>query len=214
MGFKSAEVNIAAGEDELDEERMTYTRDGRKEPGFATSMVPTLEEKVVADHQPPKAQANGSHIIDKPQDQLGETSNEREETSAEGSENGHAPNGAPPEASTYDSETESQSVPREAREDNGDLYGAPADASQSAKTDDQPPHARSGIDDADEQEQAAPSARAILRKTLASKLGSKTWTLPTPTPHVDPDGFEDPVSNEFWNNVWVACAVHNVRYSL
>jgi phospholipase D1/2 len=221
MGFKAAEVNIAAGEDELDEERMTYSRDGRKEPGFATSMVPTLEEKMVAEHMPPKAETNGAPILD---NQPGETNSDNQETTAEGNEdpkvkgeppktqsgNGHALNGAPPDAPTDSSETESQGSTPEAREDNGDLYGAPADASRSAKTDDQPPHARSGIDDADEQERAAPNARVILRKTLTSKFGSKLWTLPTPTPQVDPDGFEDPISNEFWSNVWVACAVHNV----
>ena len=31
-------------------------------------------------------------------------------------------------------------------------------------------------------------------------------------PHdIDPRGFEDPISDEFWRNVWVASALHNVR---
>lgn len=88
----------------------------------------------------------------------------------------------------------------------GELYGAPADASKSPQDDDEPPRDRSGVVDADEQERAAPGARATLRKNLASK----TWTLPTPTPKVDPQGFEDPISDQFWNHVWNACAVHNV----
>ncbi|EMD31689.1 hypothetical protein CERSUDRAFT_59668, partial [Gelatoporia subvermispora B] len=38
----------------------------------------------------------------------------------------------------------------------------------------------------------------------------KPWTLPTPTPKVDPDGFEDPICDRFWKDVWLACAVHNI----
>ena len=64
--------------------------------------------------------------------------------------------------------------------------------------------------DADEEEEKAPGTRAILRKHLTAKLGNKQWQLPTPTPHVDPYGFEDPISDAFWKDVWVACAVHNV----
>jgi hypothetical protein len=45
---------------------------------------------------------------------------------------------------------------------------------------------------------------------LSSRHSSKTWTLPHPTPHVDAYDFEDPMSEHFWKNVWVACAVHNV----
>ena len=44
----------------------------------------------------------------------------------------------------------------------------------------------------------------------AKNMGSKTWTLPTPRPKVDPDGFEDPVCDEFWKGVWLASAAHNV----
>jgi len=33
---------------------------------------------------------------------------------------------------------------------------------------------------------------------------------PIPAPYIHPDCFEDPISNEFWEDVWVACAEHNV----
>lgn len=33
---------------------------------------------------------------------------------------------------------------------------------------------------------------------------------PIPAPFIHPDCFEDPISNEFWEDVWVACAEHNV----
>ena len=35
-------------------------------------------------------------------------------------------------------------------------------------------------------------------------------SIPILAPHVHPDDFEDPVSDEFWDRVWVACAKHNV----
>ncbi|GAW06506.1 phospholipase D [Lentinula edodes] len=70
--------------------------------------------------------------------------------------------------------------------------------------------ARSHVDDADEQERAAPRARSMIRKQLTSKLGSK-WTLPTPRPKVDPQAFDDPICDVFWKDVWVASSVHNTE---
>lgn len=169
-----------AGDHALNEERTTYTRDGKKLPGFADAMVPTLEEKTVEERLPEKTDinANGSAIEE------------------EGS--GSAKAGTNADAG---------------RTEDGELFGAPADASIDPKSDSQPPHGRSGVNDADEQEQAAPGARNIIRKNLAGKSPGGPWTLPTPTPKVDADGFEDPISDEFWKKVWVACAVHNVRHS-
>lgn len=39
-------------------------------------------------------------------------------------------------------------------------------------------------------------------------------SVPIVAPHVHPDDFEDPISDEFWNRVWVACAEHNVSTCL
>lgn len=169
--------NADAGDETLNEERMTYTRDGKKVPGFADAVVPTLEEKTIQERLPLNSE--------NPAREKSENTNE---TNA---------NGTQDQAHTKD----------------GELYGAPADASLSPKSDNEPPHDRSGVMDADEQEQGAPGARATLRKHLAAKLGGSIWTLPTPTPKVDPEGFEDPISDDFWKNVWVACAVHNVSTS-
>jgi phospholipase D1/2 len=174
-GIKSKGLDATAGDEALKEERMTYTREGNKVPGFADAVVPTLEEKVVEEQILAKSQANGSLVEDKV-DEDGE----------------------------HDSS-------EQARTEDGELYGAPADASSSPRDDDQPPHKRSGVVDASDEEQAAPGARAILRKNLAGKSGGKAWTLPTPAPEVDPQGFEDPISDTFWKNVWVACAVHNTE---
>ncbi|KAF8916964.1 hypothetical protein CPB85DRAFT_1453067 [Mucidula mucida] len=73
------------------------------------------------------------------------------------------------------------------------------------------PLTRRGVDDSTEEERAAPRARSTIRRQLASKLGSKTWTVTAKRPHVDPDAFEDPVSDSFWKEVWVACAVYNTE---
>ncbi|KDQ62566.1 hypothetical protein JAAARDRAFT_171033 [Jaapia argillacea MUCL 33604] len=100
--------------------------------------------------------------------------------------------------------------PPEARVGNGELFGAPAEASTHPTTDDQPPHHGSDKADADPEEQEAPTARSVLRQHLNAKLGSK-WTIPTPRPDVDPLGFEDPICDEFWKDVWVASAVHNTE---
>ena len=91
----------------------------------------------------------------------------------------------------------------------GQLYGAPADA---MPNDNEPPHARApSREDANEQDKAAVRARMLLRKHLSVKLGTKNWTLPTPAPVIDPHGFDDPISDEFWKDVWISAAVHNTE---
>ncbi|KAI0040774.1 phospholipase D, partial [Auriscalpium vulgare] len=179
VGLKKELPDARTADVTLQEERHTYDREtGEKVPGFADSMVPTLEEKTIAEHRPTAEHAYGTPIEENP---------EAEKQEAEGT--------APPEARVADDQ----------------LYGAPADASKSPATDDEPPHARSGKDDADAEEQKAPHARSILRKHLTAKLGQGPWTLPTPAPKIDADGFEDPISDSFWKDVWVSAAVHNTE---
>lgn len=160
-----------------------FTKEGEKVPGFPSSVVPTLEEKVVIEHRPPPERT--AH-------------DDQTENSDSMKHNG--------------SVTATEVASEEGRVD-GELYGAPANADP--LRDDQPPKARHVKRDADEEEDKAPSARATLRKNLMARMGSKTgkgpWSLPTPTPLVDPQGFEDPISDKFWKDVWVACAAHNVR---
>lgn len=160
----------------LEDERMTYSRDGKKEPGFASAIVPTVEEAVLQERLPPASQAENPPLKDKLEHRLGENSD-----------------------------------PVEKRTADGEAYGAPALASRDPQTDDEPPHSESGANDADELEKTAPGARALLRKHLTSKVGNKTWAVPIPAPHVDPEGFEDPISDAFWKNVWNACAAHNTE---
>jgi phospholipase D1/2 len=78
--------------------------------------------------------------------------------------------------------------------------------------DKEPPHAREPTkEDADDQEKAGVRARTLLRKHLGVRLGTKNWTLPTPGPIVDPHGFDDPICDEFWRDVWISAAVHNTE---
>ncbi|KAI0056534.1 phospholipase D [Artomyces pyxidatus] len=178
VGLKRELPDARTADMTLQEERQTFSRDGHKVPGFAGSMVPTLEEKMVAEHRPPSDHAYGTPIAENPE------AEEREQAGT-----------APPDA----------------RLDDGQLYGAPADASNSVETDDEPPHARSDRNDADAEEKKAPGARSILRKHLTAKLSQGPWSLPTPTPKIDDDGFEDPIADSFWKDVWVAAAVHNTE---
>ncbi|KAG1829755.1 phospholipase D [Suillus variegatus] len=53
--------------------------------------------------------------------------------------------------------------------------------------------------------------KTLPRKHLTSKVGNKVWTVSIPAPHVDPEGFEDPISDAFWKNVWIACATYNTE---
>ncbi|KZT64620.1 phospholipase D [Daedalea quercina L-15889] len=177
-GIKSKGLDLTADERFLVEERQMYNRDGQKETGFPSSVVPTLEEKIVAENRPPDSQAIGHSIQE-------ELKNRRGSGSAD--------------------------QPEEVRMKDGQLLGAPANAAPNAQLDREPPHAKGASSDATAEEEEIPGVRALLRKQVAAKLGQKPWALPTPTPRVDPDGFEDPVCDDFWKNVWLACAVHNTE---
>jgi len=177
-GIKSKGLDLTADERSLVEERQMYNRKGEKEPGFPSSVVPTLEEKVVAENRLP-----GTQAIDHPIE---------------------------PELKSGDGD-DGAVQPEEVRMSDGELLGAPANAAPNPQMDREPPHARDASNDATGEEEVIPGVRSLLRKQVAAKLGQKPWTLPTPTPRVDPDGFEDPVCDEFWKNVWLACAVHNTE---
>ena len=227
-------IEADAGDKSLGEERMMESRDHEKVHGFPSSIVPTMEEKVVMESLDSIPEDNASSEESKgqktPKPQNGDVRESQEHGGSAESKNqdvkanGNAQNfGAkrdqsevkPPRSLRSFRDPSTSSTNLEARVENGELYGAPADASRDSKTDDQPPHAVSGKNDATETEEKAVHARAEIRKHISTtKFNSKVWTLPTPTPKVDPHGFEDPISDEFWKKVWMACAVHNVSESL
>jgi phospholipase D1/2 len=170
----------------IDAEGKTFTHEGYEVPGFSSSVVPTLEESTVVEHLPPKEQTDVPPEKDKLQHQA---VNERPHTEKNSTSytNGTA-NGKPPEVQVED----------------GTLLSASGNAATSTQIDD-----ASGEIDDDEEEKAAPGAHTPFQK----HLNHKTWALQTPRPCVDPEGFEDPISDDFWKNVWFASAVHNVRTS-
>ncbi|TFY61283.1 hypothetical protein EVJ58_g4601 [Rhodofomes roseus] len=177
-GIKSKGLDLTTDERGLVAERQMYNREGEQESGFPSSIVPTLEEKTVAENRPPESQAIGHPI--------------EAELKQEGVSGGAG-------------------QPEEVRMSDGELLGAPANAAPNPQMDREPPRAKDASDDAVGEEEVLPGIRSLLRKQVAAKLGQRPWTLPTPTPRVDPDGFEDPVCDEFWKNVWLACAVHNTE---
>ncbi|KAG8716450.1 Phospholipase D1 [Ceratobasidium sp. 423] len=178
IGHKLGATSTAEGADTaaLSEERQMYSRDGKKEPGFADAVVPTLEEKTVMEHRPKQTDKGDQPLEDSLK---------------------------PPGAKSTE--------PKEATTPEGEKFGAPADASSTAYTDDQPPHARSGDKDVSSEEKEAVPTRSLLRKHLSVSVGAKPWTVPTPAPEIDPHGFQDPVCDEFFKDVWAATAIHNTE---
>ncbi|KAF9565693.1 phospholipase D [Agrocybe pediades] len=182
-GLEKKSVNQPVGDEAIREERTDYTREGEKETGFASSVVPTLEEKTVAEQRPRMERADSSQDPDDTKE------------AQEYRQNEHAvPNGSASDLRT----------------DDNVLFGAPANAN-SPSADDAPP-ARSLKSDIDEEEESAPGARAKIRENLSNKSGRRNpWTVPTVKPLVGPDDFEDPISDAFWKDIWVASAVHNTE---
>ena len=167
----------------LEAERKDYTQEGQEVTGFASSVIPTLEERTIEEQRPTKEKA------DKGQDEQTGCEERRERDKSDKA----APYGDVNAPGSGDST----------------LFGVPADA-PAPNVDDKPPP-RSSKEDNDEEQQAAPAARAAIRNNLTNKSGKKhPWNVLTVKPEVKPEDFEDPLSESFWKDVWVASAVHNV----
>ena len=212
----------------LGEERTIESREHKRAHAFPSSIVPTMEGGVVMEslYSVPEDSVSSEESGVEMGDQ-GKASKQRNGDVQELQEHGNSAyrrrqdaktNGdaqvletkrdqevkTPKSARSFGDPSMSSTIP-DARVENGEFNGAPADASRDSKTDDQPPHAVSGKEDAAETEE-----KAVRGHLSTAKSNSKVWTLPTRTPKVDPHGFEDPICDEFWKKVWIACAVHNV----
>ncbi|KZT60114.1 phospholipase D [Calocera cornea HHB12733] len=174
MGLKSDGIDAVIGDKTVERERHLVDQDGRDKQGFASSVVPTLEEKVISERLPKHAESGDIALRD--------MSEVPERT----------PNGK--------LESEDKDVPRDVEE----LFGAPALA---AEGDVQAPGELNPM----QQENMAMPARQVLRKHLDAKIRAHPWNVPTPAPIVDPNGFLDPVCPEFFEDVWIAGAVHNTE---
>ncbi|KIJ54658.1 hypothetical protein M422DRAFT_240742 [Sphaerobolus stellatus SS14] len=209
-GIKPGNMDSTANDKALEGERQGYDREGNKVPNFATSLIPTLEEKMIMERRPLNVPADDKPFFDQIEQNGHADYHVKDDDDSK--RKGDEP--IPQALQNGDIQAQAQDgEPEEARlrDGSGQLYGAPADASRDATTDDQPPHARQGKDDSNEEEKGAVRARSVLRKHLAAGVGAKPWTLPVPGPKVDPYGFEDPICDEFYNDVWVAAAVHNTE---
>ncbi|KIY44775.1 phospholipase D [Fistulina hepatica ATCC 64428] len=174
----------AAEREAVDKESQMFSGDGQGGPGLASSAVPTLEEKIVMNHA--VSEAPFRKVSTK-------------ETNSDIVVNDDVSQSRSEKVSTTQAHTEDG------------LPGAPMDVSVDPTTDDQASNAQSGVNDANEDEKTALRARSSLRKHVMSRLTSSVWTLPTPRPDVEPHGFEDPVCDSFWRDVWVGSAVHNTE---
>lgn len=182
MGFLQHPNGQGAKEKLIANERKDFNCEGQFEAGFATS-VPTLEEKTIAEQRPPNQQRGESAIV------RNQTIDERH---LEESNSVHYQNG--PKSSNL--------IP-----DDGLLSAASA----KFPSIDKETLSRSSKSDVSDEEQAPLGTRATLRDNRGGKPGRKNaWTVPTTKPQVEPQDFEDPISDAFWKNIWVASAVHNV----
>ncbi|KAJ3513571.1 hypothetical protein NLJ89_g2876 [Agrocybe chaxingu] len=191
MGFDQNSGAHDIGEDVLKETRKDYNREGQKETGFDRSAVPTLEEKIVAKGSPPEDQiADDKDNVTVREEAIDERSPSQDRL-------------------MQDEQFYPTYAVSDLRTDDRALFKAPANA-QDATVDKEPPPSLTS--DVNEEEQAAPGARVLIRNTLGSKSTRRhAWTVPTKKPKVEPQDFEDPISDTFWKNIWVASAVHNTE---
>ncbi|KAF8908954.1 hypothetical protein CPB84DRAFT_1813208 [Gymnopilus junonius] len=173
VGLVHGQPGQDIGAKTLEAERKDYNEEGQQLDGFASSVVPTLEEITLEERRPSKEKA----------DEGRDTQNHREDSRDEGDAEEHVHGGGA----------------HEPRSEDGVLFGTPADAPSPG-------------DDTDEEQQAAPGARTSIRENLANRPGKKHhWTVVTVKPRVEPEDFEDPLSESFWKDIWVASAIHNTE---
>lgn len=179
----------SVGDRTLDEEHKDFNKKGQKKRGFASSIIPTLEEKTIMEKRPPKDQTDCDVTLGD------QTIIESESDSVQNGRTTLVNGGL-----------------HEPRTDDNVHFGTPATHHKS-------PHGDVNVNehptrilrsDANEEEHTSASARATIRNNLASKSSRKPWTVPTMKPKVGPQDFEDPISDTFWMDIWVASAVHNV----
>lgn len=170
------------------ERQETSTSDSTEVQGrFATSAVPTIEEKTVAEHQWPEYRNNVSLEKDGVQHHAVTDGPHTEKDStriANGTVNG--------EHAVWSEDQTS--------------LGASPQAAPPTHIDHRSPHTSGEFDSTSSEEKPVPTARATIRK----HLDHGSWTLPIPRPRVDAEGFKDPISDAFWKDVWIASASYNV----
>ncbi|ORX40300.1 hypothetical protein BD324DRAFT_641172 [Kockovaella imperatae] len=190
-------------------ERQDFSHGGGKTKGFASSIVPTLEEKTIFDRRPSATHANGKPLFD-----LIEES-ENQQQSAGRPEEAEVPADAKQNESVLEENDPSASAHAKAKAPKihgnpheKELFGVPANA---VDGDDAPPNDNTSRSEGTSDEKRAIGARQTLRKHLSAKTAMTPWSMPTPTPKINPNRFQDPLDETFWKDMWVAVAVHNTE---
>jgi phospholipase D1/2 len=191
-GVLHGDTAQGAGSSSMEHERTDYDQDGHTREGFASSVVPTMEEQTLKEGRPRKGSRVGYAQHDVKRDVIQE---EKEDDPK--SPNGEV-NGRPKSALSGQPSTS----------ENGSLPDRPT-GSRSRSTlhlDNLAPRPSS-------EGEGRPSSD--LRSTLKRNASAKSnWTVPTNRPAVAAGDFEDPISDAFWKDKWVASAVHNVSDKL
>ncbi|WRT67553.1 uncharacterized protein IL334_004525 [Kwoniella shivajii] len=179
---------------------------GEQTAGFASSIVPTLEEKTIFERRPSGTHANGKPLFDVLEESEGGEGGEGQDVEEEAKV---------PERAKKDNliaedspSAKKAGAPRiQSKPGEEEFYGAPANAHMSDSKLPTRDTGRSG----DKEEPLAIKARKTLRKHLHAKVQVSPWNMPTPTPKINPDRFHDPLDERFWKDMWVAVAVHNTE---
>jgi len=202
-------------------EREDFDEEGNVRQGFADSLVPTLEEKTIFERRPSGQHPNGKALFDlveEGEQPAGDSQSSPEEASVPGQDVSKDTNPTVDDGMT-DGKTGVPKVRGDPKEE--EKFGQPANAQDG---DEKPPTKAKdgkGGDEAEptgseptKEQEMAVKARKTLRKHLNAKVGMNPWSMPTPTPKVNPNRFHDPLDDKFWKDMWVAVAVHNVSYLL
>ena len=207
------------------EERQDYDTDGNAQQGFADSLIPTMEEKTIYERRPSASHRNGQPLFDlveegestsgsprqaHPHDQkLDQNGTDPEEAVVPGDDKHSNPAVDP---NTSDGKIGVPKIRGDPSE--SEPFGAPANAHENDQA--PPTKGRNPVSEDDNEhqtskkEEMAVKARKTLRKHLGAKVGMSPWSMPTPTPKINPNMFHDPLDDTFWKDMWVAVAVHNV----
>ena len=201
------------------EEREDLTAEDGRTKGFASSIVPTLEEKTIFERRPNATHASGKPLFDLIEEEGSRATSDEGHGSHHGHERGPAEAEVAKEAKEPESilaendgkasKMEKAKAPKISSDpEKKELFGKPANATDE---DDKSPNSGIGREEQTEDEKRAIAARKTLRKHLHAKTAMTAWSMPTPTPKINPNQFADPLDERFWKDMWVAVAVHNTE---
>ncbi len=167
---KNTALNSVRKKQDDDPERQDFDRDGEVTAGFASSVIPTLEEETILERRPSQKHVNGRPLFDAIDE------GEADESEAQSVEEATVPNDVKPKDKPVpvDADQPGGGTASAAKivPDDGEseLYGAPANATDD---DDEVPNKDTERDDgqATEMEKNAVKARQTLRKHLAANVG-------------------------------------------